>query len=398
MNPAVPAPTAAPPPPVLTPLDRAASLPPLEHAHRLRALQAALTTAGPAEPDGAPSAVDALVVTKLINVRYLCGFTGSNGVLVVHPHGATLLTDGRYRDQAAAQLDAGGVDAGLRVETIDLDGALAELLAEHRTVGLEAAAVTWAAQRRYAERSPAVRFVPTLNQVERLRVRKDAGELARMEIAADIADRALHETIALLHEGPTEARFALALDDAMRRLGAEGPSFETIVAGGPNGALPHARPGHRHIERGDLVVLDFGATFDGYRSDTTRTVCVGRADDRQRHLFEVVRDAQAAGRDAVRAGVPTKHIDAVCRAVIGDAGWAEQFSHGTGHGVGLEIHETPFLSRTTPGELEAGSVVTVEPGVYLPGLGGVRVEDTVVVDDAGCRSLTRFPKTLELFA
>ncbi len=143
-------------------------------------------------------------------------------------------------------------------------------------------------------------------------------------------------------------------------------------------------------------MLDFGATFDGYRSDTTRTVCVGPADAQQRRMFEVVREAQAAARDAVRAGAPTKHIDAVARGVITAAGWGEQFSHGTGHGVGLEIHETPLLSRTTPGHLEAGSVVTVEPGVYLPGVGGVRVEDTVVVDVDGCRSLTRFPKTLEL--
>lgn len=367
------------------------SLAPLEHAGRLAAVQAALPVAGPQD-----SPIDALVVTKLINIRYLCGFTGSNGVLVVHPGSVTLLTDGRYQDQAAAQLDRAGVPAGLRIESVDLDGALAELLDGAARVGLEAASVTWAAQRRYAERCPAAELVPTLNLVERLRVVKDAGELARMEIAAAIADQALHDTIGLLHDGPTERAFANALDEAMRRLGAEGPSFETIVASGPNGALPHARPGDRVIGRGDLVVLDFGATFDGYRSDTTRTVCIGPASPQQRRLFEVVRDAQAAGRDAVRAGVATKHIDAVARQVITDAGWGERFSHGTGHGIGLEIHETPFLSRTTPGELEVGSVVTVEPGVYLSELGGVRVEDTVVVDEGGCRSLTRFPKDLEL--
>lgn len=367
------------------------TLAPLQHAARLAAVQRALAMAGP--EDGA---LDALVVTKLINVRYLCGFTGSNGVLVVRPDAAVLLTDGRYQDQAATQLAAAGVSAGLRIESVDLDGALAELLDGAARVGLEAASVTWAAQRRYAERCPAAELVPTMHLIERLRVVKDAGELARIEIAAAIADQALHDTIGLLHEGPTERAFANALDEAMRRLGAEGPSFDTIVASGPNGSLPHARPGDRVIRRGDLVVLDFGATFDGYRSDTTRTVCVGPASAAQRRLFEVVRDAQAAGRDAVRAGVATKHIDAVARQVIVDAGWGERFSHGTGHGLGLEIHEIPFLSRTTPGELEAGSVVTVEPGVYLGELGGVRVEDTVVVDEDGCRSLTRFPKALEV--
>jgi Xaa-Pro aminopeptidase len=371
-------------------------LAPHDHAGRLRAVVSALPGAG---PDG--GGVDVAVITKLVNLRYLIGFSGSNGLLVLHAAGATLVTDGRYRDQAAAQLGAAGLADGpaavaIRVENIDADGVVAELIAGHQRVGLEASAIPWAVQRRYAERFTGHELVPTTNLVEEHRIRKDAGEVARIEAAAAIADQALHDCLPRLHDGVTEHEFALELEVAMRRLGAEGPAFDTIIASGPNAALPHARPSGRRIERGDLVVVDFGATVAGYRSDMTRTVCVGPATVEQRRLYDVVREAQATARDGVRAGVATKEIDAIARRVIGEAGWGEQFTHGTGHGIGLEVHEAPMLSRTTPGELSADVVCTVEPGVYLPGVGGVRVEDTVVVGADGCRSLTRFPKELEV--
>lgn len=372
-------------------------LPPLDHVGRIAAVRNSL----------AVHEVDVVVVTRLVNVRYLSGFSGSHGVLVIAAQASpTLVTDGRYRDQAAAELQQAGIEVALRVESVDFNAALTEVVhaagseradtSQGLRIGLEAEEVSWAEQRRYAERFPAGQLVALTNVVEGLRARKDPGEIARMELAAHIADQALADTVALLHDEPTEAGFALALEVAMRRLGADGPSFETIVASGPNGALPHARPGPRRIQRGDLVVLDFGALVAGYHSDMTRTVCVGPASSDQRRHFDVVRRAQADARDAVRAGVATKHIDAVARRIIEEAGWAEQFSHGTGHGIGLEVHEAPLLSRTTPGLLEVDFVVTVEPGVYKPGQGGVRIEDTVVVSETGCRSLTRFPKELEV--
>jgi Xaa-Pro aminopeptidase len=199
----------------------------------------------------------------------------------------------------------------------------------------------------------------------------------------------------LIEDGPSESEFGIALDFEMRRLGASGSSFETIVASGPNGAKPHARPTGRRVGTGETIVVDFGALFDGYCSDMTRTVWVGDLSSRRLGLMvDVVTESQAAGVAAVRAGVACSDVDAACRSVIAAAGMGELFVHGTGHGVGLEIHEAPSIARTSSDTLEAGQVVTVEPGVYVPGLGGVRVEDTVVVTDEGCYPLTHAPKDL----
>jgi len=201
----------------------------------------------------------------------------------------------------------------------------------------------------------------------------------------------------MLRDGCTESELALALDVAMRAGGADGPSFDTIVASGPNGAKPHHTPTHRSIEAGELVVVDFGAQVDGYCSDMTRTLCVGGPTSATaRRMAEVVAESQRAGVAAVSAGASAKGVDDVCRAVIAEAGWADAFLHGTGHGVGLEIHEAPRVSSTSTDTLEVGHVVTVEPGVYLADHGGVRIEDTVVVTADGCRTLTNAPKELVL--
>jgi Xaa-Pro aminopeptidase len=260
-------------------------------------------------------------------------------------------------------------------------------------LGLEADAVSWAQQRRYDDEwFPEVALVPTSGLVEALRIVKDEGEVARIEAAAIIADHALAAVRPRLAEHPTEADFGLELDTTMRRLGASGPSFETIIGSGPNGAKPHARPSSRRIADGDLVVIDFGAIVDGYCSDMTRTVVVGELDATQQRMLDVVTDAQQAGVDAVRAGVPSKDVDAACRDLIEDAGWGEAFLHGTGHGVGLQIHEPPRVARTADATLAAGQIVTVEPGVYLPEHGGVRVEDTLLVTAQGSRVLTHTAK------
>ena len=219
--------------------------------------------------------------------------------------------------------------------------------------------------------------------------------MARVAEAARIADEALGAVRPLLAQGPSEREVALELDTAMRRLGADGSSFETIVASGPNGAKPHARPTDRRVAPGELVVIDFGALVDGYCSDMTRTLCVGEpAGDVRQRMVEVVAESQRAGVAAVAAGVGGRDVDEACRAVIAEAGWADAFIQGTGHGVGLEIHEAPRVASTSTDVLAAGHVVTVEPGVYLAEQGGVRIEDTVVVTDDGCQVLTKAPKEL----
>jgi Xaa-Pro aminopeptidase len=228
-----------------------------------------------------------------------------------------------------------------------------------------------------------------------LRRAKDPGELARIARAAALADAALASVQGGLADGPTEVEFGLALDTEMRRLGAAGPAFETIVASGPNSAKPHHRPSARPVGRGEPVVLDFGAVFDGYCSDVTRTLWVGElAHAELRRAVGVVAASQAAGVAAVAPGVEGVAVDRTCRDVIAAAGWGDRFLHGTGHGVGLDIHEAPGVGPSSTDTLAVGHVVTVEPGVYLPGIGGVRIEDTVVVTETGCTPLTNAPKEL----
>jgi Xaa-Pro aminopeptidase len=341
--------------------------------------------------------IDALFVTRLVNVRYLTGFTGSAALLLVGPDEILFVSDGRYRDQAADQLGAAGVPARIEISGSEQKRIVREATeaAGYRRIGLEAHGVTWAQQRSFAsEWFPTAELVPTEGLVEELRRVKDAGEVARIRAACHIADEAFAHVRSRLAGRPTEIDFALDLEFEMRRLGAAAMSFEPIVAAGPNGAKPHARPSDRRIEPGELLVLDFGCIVDGYCSDMTRTVSVGDPGADARRMYEVVLESQQAGREAVREGVDCAAVDKACRDVIAEAGWADAFLHGTGHGVGLEIHEDPRVAATGRGSLASGYVVTVEPGVYLTGIGGVRIEDTVVVTPDGCEILTSSPKEL----
>ncbi|HNI35743.1 MAG TPA: Xaa-Pro peptidase family protein [Microthrixaceae bacterium] len=359
---------------------------PMDVAGRLGRLRERFDVAG----------VDALIVTAISNVRYLTGFTGSAGLVVVTTDRAALVTDGRYAGQAPSQLAAAGSDIDVEVSSDAQDGLVSQIVGGSARVGLEADSIVWSAQQRYERLFDGRQLVATRGVVESLRIRKDAGEVDRMARAAAIADAALAEVRAMLLDRPSEAEFALALDTAIRRHGASGNSFETIVASGPNGALPHARPTERTIADGDLVVLDFGAVVDGYCSDMTRTVAIGDLSDTQARMAECVTAAQRAGVAAVRSGATSRDVDRACRDVIDDYGWSERFTHGTGHGVGLDIHEAPRVSSASDATLEAGFVVTVEPGVYIDPHGGVRVEDTVVVTDTGCTVLTKSPKSLSV--
>ncbi|HEY4929157.1 MAG TPA: Xaa-Pro peptidase family protein [Acidimicrobiales bacterium] len=369
---------------------------PLSVVGRLDRVRAAL-----AEEDGDAPRPDALVVTTTANLRWLTGFTGSAGVLLVGPDRAVLATDGRYRTQAAEQLAASGV-----ADQVDLTiggvlaqrESLAAAVVDATAVGLEAGDVTWSAARMWEAVFEGRSVVATHGVVEGLRVVKDVDEVVRMERAAAIADDALGSVLHLLAgvgDGAVmaEAAFAAALDHAMRLGGAEDRAFETIVASGENSAKPHARPGTRVMLMGDPVVVDFGATFDGYRSDMTRTFCIGGEPRGElAEVFAVVASAQALGVATVAPGVVTGDVDKACRDRIAEAGWAERFEHGTGHGVGLDIHEGPAVGAGSTAILQPGTVVTVEPGVYLPNVGGVRIEDTLVVTPTGSRPLTRFPK------
>ena len=341
---------------------------------------------------------DALLVTSLANIRWLTGFSGSAARVVVLPDELVFVTDGRYGDQAEMELAAAGVDARVLVGRSlaaqqDLLADVVGRVGSAGRLGLEAEHVSWSAQRAFTD-ALAAELVPTTGLVEEQRLVKDAGEVARIERAADIASAALDATLPLLAEEPTEAAFGLALDTEMRRLGAQGPSFETIVAAGPNAGFPHHRPDDRRIREGDLVVLDFGALVDGYHSDMTRTVAVGAVSTERAELLALVTEAQALGVAAVGPDVDARDVDAACRNHITAAGWGDEFTHGTGHGVGLLIHEAPWVNATSNDRIVAGVVVTVEPGVYRGALGGARVEDTVLVTSDGCRPLTKTPKDL----
>jgi Xaa-Pro aminopeptidase len=341
---------------------------------------------------------EALLISSLSNIRYLTGFSGSAGLLMVRSDDAVLITDGRYAAQAPAELTRSG--AAARTEALTATAEQLELLAElakgTERMGLEGEHLSWARFRRWSEGwAKDVELVPTSDLVEGLRERKDAGEIARIAAAAAIADAALAIVRPMLEESPTEAGVALALDTEMRRLGADEPSFETIVAAGPNAAEPHHHPSARKIGSGELVVVDFGARVDGYCSDMTRTIRTGRARDLAPELARVasvVLAAQDAGLSAVRDGAAAAEVDRACREVVDAAGYSELFVHGTGHGVGLDIHEAPALGLRSEDILCTGQVVTVEPGVYVPGLGGARTEDTVLVTGAGCEILTLTPK------
>jgi Xaa-Pro aminopeptidase len=335
---------------------------------------------------------EAFLVTRLPNVRYLCGFTGSNGQLLLTADSGVFLTDGRYVEQARREVPdlRRGAYSG---DTVPALGRAISDLGVSR-VAFEASGVTYHTFTLLSDLG--VDLVPTTDEVERLRRAKDADERRALGAAQAIADQAFEGLLAKLVEGVTERQVALDLDVSMRALGAEGVAFDTIVAFGENSSEPHHHPVDRPLAHGDLVKVDFGCVVDGYHSDMTRTVAFGQPPPRLREVYEVVRLAQQAGVEAVRAGVPCREVDRATRDLIREAGYAEQYRHSVGHGVGLEIHEQPWLRQGSDDLLPEGAVVTVEPGVYLDGVGGVRIEDMVEVTATGGRVLPSTPKELRV--
>ncbi|MGQ0842633.1 MAG: M24 family metallopeptidase [Sporichthyaceae bacterium] len=336
--------------------------------------------------------LEAALITDPINVRYLTGFTGSNAALLLVGNRSVLATDGRYEVQAARQSPD--------VEVL-LDRACAAALAERaeklgvRRLGFESHHVTVDLRDVVVEQCPGSGLVSLAQVVEKLRMSKDADEIEALRRAAEIADAALAEVLEGLVLGRTERHVARELERRMLDKGAEAAAFETIVASGDNSAIPHHRPTDRRIAQGDFLKIDFGARVDGYHSDMTRTfVVAANPQDWQLEVYDLVFAAQRAGREALAPGADVREVDAAARAVIAAAGYADQFGHGLGHGVGLRIHEAPLLGPTGTGELVESGAVTVEPGVYLPGLGGVRIEDTLVVRADGPELLTVSTKEL----
>lgn len=336
----------------------------------------------------------ALVVTDPANVRYLTGYVGSNGIAVLGPRARVLVTDSRYA--VAAREAARGVDVviGRRDLLGDVPAALASAARAGAPVGVEADSLTLSRHSRLAALLEGTELAPTTGIVERLREIKDPDEVAAMREAAAVVDRALAAVLARGIVGRSEREVAFALLGAMLDEGAEGPSFETIVAAGPRGARPHAVPSAEPIPADTLVVIDMGAVVDGYCSDMTRTVATGPLPDRLAEIYEVCLRAQEAALAAARAGMGAAELDGVARAVIAEAGYADAFGHGLGHGVGLAIHEAPGVRPEGTATLLAGMAVTVEPGIYLEGEGGVRIEDLVVLGDEGCEVLSGAPKQL----
>jgi Xaa-Pro aminopeptidase len=345
--------------------------------------------------DGLTAAhLDGLLLTGLPNIRYLTGFSGSSALLVVTPRDLVLITDFRYQTQVADEV---GDLARIVVEPSSLWTGLWQQLAQLSAVqvlGFETAHILHRDFQRLNEAGGRWQWRPTADLVESLRERKDATEIARISTAADVATTALERTLPQVRVGLSELAVAGILERELRNAGSEGFAFQSIVASGPRSALPHAHSSARELASGDFLLMDFGAVVDGYCSDLTRTVVVGTASEEHRSVYDIVRVANERGAAGVRAGMTGRDADALARDYIEAAGFGPLFGHSLGHGIGLEVHEAPRLARTAEGVLAEGAVVTIEPGVYRPGWGGVRIEDDVVLDANGPRVLTNFPREL----
>lgn len=343
-----------------------------------------------------PDYIDALVITHLTNVRYITGFTGSNGLVLLTKEKMLFITDGRYKLQSTQQLHDGGVDAEI-CTTSQGEGPfefLEKAISGVMKVGLESTTISWDSATKYINKFVDTEFIPTVGIVESVRKIKEPSEVDRIRTACRIADDALMQTLPMLKDFPTEKQFARQLDRTMVDLGADGNSFDTIAACGPRGALPHAMPTDMKVQSNQLMVIDFGCMVDGYCSDMTRTISVGEPDDNQIKMYDHVIESQRLGREFVKAGVKISDIDSTCRNYLVEQGVGQYFTHSTGHGVGLDIHEEPWVRSTGDETAAAGHILTVEPGIYIEDVAGVRIEDTLHVSDGGAEVLTCAPKTL----
>lgn len=336
--------------------------------------------------------LDALVVSHLPHVRYLSGFSGSNGLCVVSLSRQSILTDNRYRDQIRDEVEGFRIhiaQAGL-FETVQKSG----ILRGAQRVGFEAQYVPVSAYRNLRKLFPKLSFVPTQSVLEGIAAIKDEGEIESIRRAVTITDSVFNRILKILKPGIREIDIAAEIGYWHKKLGADGEAFEPIVASGVRGALPHARPTLKKIRKGEFVTLDLGCRVNGYHSDLTRTVAVGEPGKKARTIYRIVLEAQCKAIEAAGAGVKNRFLDGVARGHIRRAGFGKYFSHSLGHGLGIEIHEPLRLSTLSRDVLKAGNVVTVEPGIYIPGFGGVRIEDDVVIRENNCEVLNKAPKEL----
>lgn len=336
----------------------------------------------------------AILLTEMVNIGYVTGFTGSNAVVIVTPDNTRFITDSRYSVQAAEQCP------GFTLRTSSSSAGMLDSLVEQvnelalTRLAFEADHVAVSRHAKWKEKLPEVEWLAASDLVETMRMLKDADELERIRTAVGIVDRTFAHVLPFLRPGVAERDIAIEIEHFMKKAGAEKEAFDTIVASGARSAMPHGRASAKRLEPGDFVTMDFGARWDGYHSDITRTVVIGQASDRHREIYGIVREAQEAGLRAVRAGVTGVDADAAARQIIAAAGYGDNFGHGLGHGLGRDIHDGGSLSPRSDITLAAGMVMTVEPGIYIDGWGGVRIEDDVVVTETGCEVLTRSTKEL----
>lgn len=335
---------------------------------------------------------DALIVTSLTNIRYLTGFSGSNAFVIIRPRNDFFLTDTRYTLQSRQELP------GWKrfITTLPLAEAAEKekLLKGAKRVAFESAHTTYAAYRQLKKLFPGVSFVPTSDIIEGLVLSKEPHEIQSIIDAVKITDRVFNEVLKSIKPGIRESEIAAKISFLQRTYGAEKDAFDSIVASGERGALPHAHPTEKRIRSGEFVTLDFGCTKDGYNSDLTRTIAVGRVTKKMREIYETVREAQQAAVDVAKGDMMASDLDAVARNHIKARGYGKYFTHSLGHGLGLQVHERPRVSALSKEQLQMGSVITIEPGVYVPGFGGVRIEDDVVLTPTGCKVLNKAPKEL----
>ncbi|MFU1794713.1 M24 family metallopeptidase [Paenibacillus azoreducens] len=334
--------------------------------------------------------VEALFVTSAINRRYLTGFTGSSGYVLITMNDAYLLTDFRYMTQATQQAK----DFQVVEHVQGVSAAVKELLASAKIdkLAFEQDDVSFAAYSTYAEQLKPIGLVPVSGLVEQLRMFKDAEELKIMQRAADLADETFKHLLGFVKTGMTEREVDLEMEFFMRRHGATSSSFDTIVASGERSAMPHGVASERVIAGNELITFDFGALLDGYCSDLTRTIAVGKPDPKLKEIYDIVLEAQLHALEHIKPGMTGREADALARDIIAKYGYGDQFGHSTGHGLGMEVHENPRLSKVSDDILKPGMVVTVEPGIYLSGLGGVRIEDDIVITETGITILTHSSK------
>jgi Xaa-Pro aminopeptidase len=336
--------------------------------------------------------LDVLIVSRLSNIRYLCGYSGSNGILVLAPPKAYFLTDFRYKVQARKEVK----NCQVIIAERELIGEFVKLQCFRKKVrvGFESAFMTVEMHGKIKELIPKANLKPVSKIVESLSVVKDAGEITKITKAVKIADMVFGDILKFVKPGLKERDLALEMSYRMIKLGADGPSFDFIVASGQRSSMPHGRASDRKLKKGDFVTFDFGCFYNGYASDITRTIVLGKATARQKKIYNIVLKAQCEAISSIRPQVPAKEIDKVARDIINKEGYGDYFGHGLGHGLGLEVHDNPVLNPRSQDILVEGNVVTIEPGIYIPAWGGVRIEDDIVVTQNGCRILSKSPKEL----